>query len=116
MEDCPPFPPPNAARNVREVYKKWTQANKKAQAYIFASLNDVLDKKHEPMIIAHKIMESLRGMFGQPSMQLRHDAMKFIFNSMMKKGTSIRQHVLNKMIHFNVVKMNGSSIDEGQPG
>ncbi|XP_038896500.1 uncharacterized protein LOC120084752 [Benincasa hispida] len=94
------------------MYECWTQMNEKARAYILASLNDVLDKKHEPMINTREITESLWGMFGQPSAQLRHDALKFIFSFKMKEGTFVRDHVLNMMVHFNVIKINGSSIDE----
>ncbi|XP_038876885.1 uncharacterized protein LOC120069247 [Benincasa hispida] len=75
MEECPPVLPPNAPRNVREAYERWTRENEKAQAYILASLNEVLAKNHEPMLTAREIMESLRGMLGQSSAQLRHDAL-----------------------------------------
>ncbi|XP_038882274.1 uncharacterized protein LOC120073504 [Benincasa hispida] len=80
IEECPSIPPPNTARNVRDAYEHWTRVNEKVRAYILANLNDVFAKKHEPMIIAREIIVSFRGMFGQPSAQLRHDALKYIFN------------------------------------
>ena len=64
------------------------------------------------MLTAHEIMGSMWEMFGQSSSQLKHDALKFIFNARMKEGTSVREHFLNMMIHFNVVEMNESVIDE----
>ncbi|XP_038895760.1 uncharacterized protein LOC120083926 [Benincasa hispida] len=60
----PPVPGPTASRNVREAYKKWTKANNKSMVYILASLIEVLAKKHESMITAREIMESLHEMFG----------------------------------------------------
>ena len=30
----------------------------------------------------------------------------------MKEGTSVREHVLQMIVHFNVAKMNGAIIDE----
>ncbi|XP_038895991.1 uncharacterized protein LOC120084168 [Benincasa hispida] len=48
--------------------------------------------------------------------RLRHDTLKYIFNACMQEGASIREHVLNMMIYFNVAEMNGSSIDEANQG
>ncbi|XP_038888110.1 uncharacterized protein LOC120078011 [Benincasa hispida] len=62
-EERSPIPAPNAARNVREAYKHWTRANEKARAYILASLSHVFAKKHELIVLAHEIMESVQGMF-----------------------------------------------------
>ncbi|XP_038895941.1 putative receptor-like protein kinase At4g00960 [Benincasa hispida] len=39
------------------------------------------------MVTACEIVESLKRMFGQPSAQLRHDALKYIFNSCSSSGT-----------------------------
>lgn len=105
-EDCPPVPGPHVPRNV--LAKK----HDKVRVYIQASLTEVLAKMHETMLTAREIMESLVEMFGQPSSQLRHDALKFIFNTRMNEESSVRQHVLNMMTHFNVAKMNGVVIDE----
>ena len=30
----------------------------------------------------------------------------------MKEGTSSREHILDMMMHFNIVKVNGGAIDE----
>ncbi|XP_022155999.1 uncharacterized protein LOC111022974 [Momordica charantia] len=106
-------PLPNAARASRDAYDRWIKANDKAKVYILASISDVLAKKHENMVNAQEIMDSLRDMFGQPSIQARHEALKFIYNSRMKEGTSMQEHVLNLMVHFNVAEMNGAVIDEG---
>ncbi|XP_038885511.1 uncharacterized protein LOC120075867 [Benincasa hispida] len=112
MEDHPPIPAHNAPRNVQEAYEHLTRANEEARTYILASLNKVLAKKHEFILTAHEIMESLRGMFEQSSAQLMHDTLKHIFNARMQEGASVREHVLNMMVHFNVAEMNGLSIHE----
>ena len=88
-EECPQIPAQNASRNVHDAYEKWMKANEKSKAYILASLFEVLAKKHETMVTAREIMDSLREMFEQPSSQLKHDALKFIFNAYVKEGTSI---------------------------
>ena len=80
--------------------------------YILASISDVLAKKHDVMGTAKEIMESLKGMFGQPSFSLRHEAIKYIYNCCMKEGTSVREHVLDMMVHFNVAEENEAVIDE----
>ena len=64
------------------------------------------------MGIAKEIMESLKGMFGQLSFSLRHDAIKYVYNCHMKEGISVREHVLDMMVHFNVAEVNGVVIDE----
>ncbi|XP_038891609.1 uncharacterized protein LOC120080998 [Benincasa hispida] len=110
---CSPISRLAASRNVREAYDKWTKANNKARVYmLLASLTEVLDKKHEPMITARDIIKSLRGMFNQPATHLKHDALKYIFNTQMNEGSSIREHVLSMMVHFNAAEMNEVVIDE----
>ncbi|XP_038890109.1 uncharacterized protein LOC120079789 [Benincasa hispida] len=99
MEDFPLIPPPNASRNVQESYEKWT-GEQEGQTYILASLNNVLAKKHELIITAHEIMESLRGMFGQSPAQLRHDTLNFIFNSKMKEGLTTTLHATERVAYI----------------
>ncbi|XP_022157999.1 uncharacterized protein LOC111024598 [Momordica charantia] len=55
------------------------------------------------MITALKIMDSLRDMLRKPSLQVMHEVLKFIFNSWMKEGTSVREHV-NKIVPAVVQK------------
>ncbi|XP_038891642.1 uncharacterized protein LOC120081034 [Benincasa hispida] len=112
IEECPLVFEPNASRNVSDAYEKWIKANDKAKVYILVGLTKVLIEKHETMITAREIMESLCDMFGKPSSQAMHDALKFIFNAWMAERSSVREHVLNMMIHFNVVKMKGGLIKE----
>ena len=80
--------------------------------YILASISDVLAKKHDVMGTAKEIMESLKGMFGQPSFSLGHEAIKYIYSCRTKEGTSVREHVLDMMVHFNVAEENEAVIDE----
>ncbi|KAA0063246.1 gag/pol protein [Cucumis melo var. makuwa] len=75
-------------------------------------MSDVLAKKHESLATTKEIMDSLKGMFGQPKWSLRHEAIKYIYTKRMKEETSVREHVLNKMMHFNIAEVNGGAIDE----
>ncbi|XP_038882371.1 uncharacterized protein LOC120073638 [Benincasa hispida] len=93
-EECPPIPSSNSNQIVWEAFDRWIRANDKARAYILASLSNVLVKKHEDMSTAKEIMESLRGMYGQPSFILRHDAIKYVCNSRMKEETNAFQTML----------------------
>ncbi|TYK02509.1 gag/pol protein [Cucumis melo var. makuwa] len=74
MEECPPFPTKYASQSVRDAYDCWTKANDKARLHILASMSDILSKKHEIMVTARQIMDSLREMFGQPSIQIKQEA------------------------------------------
>ncbi|KAA0050451.1 gag/pol protein [Cucumis melo var. makuwa] len=73
---------------------------------------DVLAKKHESLATVKEIMDSLKGMFGQQEWSLRLEAIKYIYTKRMKEGTSIREHVLDMMMHFNIAEVNGGAIDE----
>ena len=81
MEECPPVPASNASQIVRNAYDRWTKANERPRVYILASLFDVLAKKHEAIVIARMIIESLQEIFGQPSIQIRNKTLKFIYNA-----------------------------------
>ncbi|KAA0066715.1 gag/pol protein [Cucumis melo var. makuwa] len=75
-------------------------------------MSDVLTKKHESLATTKEIMDSLKGMFGQPKWSLRHKTIKYIYTKRMKEGTSVRQHALDVMMHFNIAEVNGGAIDE----
>ncbi|XP_038877282.1 uncharacterized protein LOC120069564 [Benincasa hispida] len=111
-EECPPVSGSNANRNVQETYVIWIRANEKACAYIPTSISDVLAKKYESMSTTREIMESLHGMFGQSSFSLKDDAIRYVYNCHMKEGTSVREHVLDMMVHFNMAKVNSAVVDE----
>ncbi|KAA0064277.1 gag/pol protein [Cucumis melo var. makuwa] len=74
MVECPPFPTKYASQSVRDAYDRWTKANDKARLHILASMSDILSKKHEIMVTARQIIDSLREMFGQPSIQIKQEA------------------------------------------
>ncbi|KAA0066279.1 gag/pol protein [Cucumis melo var. makuwa] len=102
MEECPPFHTQNASQSVRDAYGHWTKANDKACLYILASMSDILSKKHEIMVTARQIMDSLREMFEQPSIQIKQEAIKYIYNARMIEGQSVREHVLDMIVNFNI--------------
>ncbi|XP_038882320.1 uncharacterized protein LOC120073564 [Benincasa hispida] len=112
MEECPLIPAHNASQAVRDAYDHWTKANDKTEVYILASLSDVFIMKHKAMIITCQIMESLLEIFGQLSSQIRHETLKYVCNACIKEGQSVKKHVLDLMVHFNVAEMNGTVIDE----
>ena len=96
--------------DVQEAYERWIKANEKARVYIIACIYDVLAKKHESLAMAKVIMDSFRELFGQPSWSFRHETNKHICTKRMKDGTSVREHVLDMMLHFNIIEVNGSPI------
>ncbi|KAA0033557.1 gag/pol protein [Cucumis melo var. makuwa] len=111
-EECPLTPTSNANRASWKVYDRWIKANEKARVYILASMSDVLAEKYESLATAKEIMDSLKGMFGQPKWSLRHEAIKYIYTKRMKEGTSVREHVLDMMMHFNIAEVHGGAIDK----
>ncbi|KAA0032339.1 gag/pol protein [Cucumis melo var. makuwa] len=113
MEECH-FPTQNASQ--RDPYDHWTKANDKAYLYILASMSDILNKKYEIMVTACQIMDSLREMFGQSFIQIKQNAIKYVYYARMKEDQSVREHVLNMIVNFNVVEMNGAVFDEKSQG
>ncbi|KAA0059527.1 gag/pol protein [Cucumis melo var. makuwa] len=71
-------------------------------------MTNVLEKKHEPLAMTKEITDSLTEMFGKPSYSLRHEAIKHIYTKRMKEGSSVREHVLDMMMHFDIAKTNAS--------
>ncbi|XP_038875084.1 uncharacterized protein LOC120067613 [Benincasa hispida] len=112
MKECHLIPNTTANRNVRDIYDQWVMANEKSRAYILASIFDVLNKKYEVMPTTCEIMVSLQEMFGQPSSSVRHEAIKYVYSTHIKVGTNVREHVLNMMVHFNIVAAHRAMIDE----
>ncbi|KAA0041899.1 retrovirus-related pol polyprotein from transposon tnt 1-94 [Cucumis melo var. makuwa] len=81
------------------------KSKQEARVYILASMSDVLAKKHESLATAKEIMDSLKGMFRQPEWSLRHEAIKYIYTKRMKEGTSVREHVLDMMMHSILLRI-----------
>ncbi|XP_073121767.1 uncharacterized protein [Henckelia pumila] len=111
-DECPPIPPTNATRAVKEPYDRWIAFNNKAKAYMLASMSDSLRIKMEPMETAFDIMKSLQGMFGKQSEQARHEATRKYTNARMVPGTHVRDHVMQMTNHFSEVEMHGAVVDE----
>ncbi|TYK05033.1 gag/pol protein [Cucumis melo var. makuwa] len=111
-EECPQTPTLIANRTSQEAYDRWIKVDEKVRVYILASMFDVLTKKHESLATAKEIMDSLKGMLGQVEWSIRQEAIKYIYTERMKKGTSVKEHVLDMMMHFNIAEVNGGAIDE----
>ncbi|KAL5556122.1 hypothetical protein UlMin_038358 [Ulmus minor] len=112
LEACPPEPAANAAKAVKDAYEKWIVSNDIARCYMLASMSNVLQQQHQGMRTAAEIMASVQAMFGETSTRARFEAIKAIMNSRMKLGTSVRDHLLRIMAHFNEAEIHGSSIDQ----
>ena len=56
---------------------------------MLAGMSELLHRQHEQMETAYEIMQSLDGMFGQPSEQARLDAVNAFMNDKMKLGTKV---------------------------
>ena len=48
-------------------------------------------------------------------MQIKQKAIKYVYNARMNEGHSVREHVLDMIVHFKVAKMNGAVFDEKSP-
>ena len=79
---------------------------------MLASMNDVLMKKHEDMETAYEIWESLQAMSGQQSDQCLYEATRSYMNAKMKKGVSVKEHVLNMINLMHEAEIHGTTIDE----
>ncbi|KAK1592800.1 hypothetical protein Q3G72_030576 [Acer saccharum] len=112
VRDARVCPAATAARIVHEAYEKWVSENEKSCIYLLASMTEVLYTKHEAMTTTYEMMESLQAMFGQPSEQKQHKAICSAMIAHMKEGSSIREHVLGMMSHFNTKEVNGGTINE----
>ncbi|KAA0038335.1 gag/pol protein [Cucumis melo var. makuwa] len=75
-------------------------------------MSDVLARKHGSLATTKEIMDSLREMFGQPLWSFRNEAIKYIYTKQMKEGTSVREHVIDMMKHFNIAEVIVDPIDE----
>lgn len=111
-EECPKEPSANAPKHVRDKYEAWIHSNNKAKYYILVSMSDVLRTKHESMETAYEILESLKEMFGRQFDQSRHVATRTYMNTKMKKGVSVREHVLNMISLLHEAQMHGAVMDE----
>ena len=79
---------------------------------MLACMNDILRTKHENMETAYEIWESLNSMFGRQSDQSRLEATKAYLTTKMKKGSSVREHVLNMINLIHEAEIHGATVDE----
>ena len=83
-----------------------------AECYIMAPIFNVLQTKHQEMITAKEIMDSLERMFAKRTQQARQAAMHSIMSTEMKKETKVRDHVLHVMNLLNEIEVQRAKIDE----
>ena len=79
---------------------------------MLACMNDILRTKYENMETAYEIWEFLISMFGRQSDQSRHEATKAYLTTKMRKGVSVREHVLNMINLIHEVEIHGATVDE----
>ncbi|XP_062100866.1 uncharacterized protein LOC133806793 [Humulus lupulus] len=111
-DECLEVPAATVPKTSREKYDARILSNNKAKCYMLASMSDVLRKKHEDMETPYEMWESLQAMFGQQSDQCRHEATRAYTNMRMKKGVSVREHVLNMINTMHDVEVHGETIDK----
>ncbi|TYK23167.1 gag/pol protein [Cucumis melo var. makuwa] len=112
-EECSQTPTFNANQTSWKAYDQWVKSNEKVRVYIdLANMLNVPEKKHESLVTAKEIMDSLSAMFGQPKWSLRHEVIKYIYTKCIKEGISIGEQVMDMMMHFNITEVNGGAIDE----
>ncbi|XP_038887054.1 uncharacterized protein LOC120077225 [Benincasa hispida] len=99
-EECPQTPGPNTEQNVRKAYDKWRKVNQQARIHILASIPDVLTEMLEPVQTAHEMIESL------------HELFELIYDTRLKEGTSVQEHIFDMMVHVKFAKMNGVVIEQ----
>ncbi|XP_041995881.1 uncharacterized protein LOC121746008 [Salvia splendens] len=109
--DCPAIPADNASEEERVMYRKWIKGNEMAKCYILASMSNVLQHQHHSYEFVHEIMENLQSLFGTQSRSARSLAIRSLMNKTMKKGTPVRDHVLEMTRHLNQIEVLGGSID-----
>ncbi|XP_062103811.1 uncharacterized protein LOC133814924 [Humulus lupulus] len=108
-EECPEVHDVTAPNSARETYDNWVLSNNKAKCYMLANMSDILRMNHEEYETVLEIWESLRAVFGQQSDQCRHEATRTYMNIKMKKGTSLKEHVLNMINTIHYAKVHGGN-------
>ncbi|XP_062109230.1 uncharacterized protein LOC133819869 [Humulus lupulus] len=111
-EECPEVHVVTTPKIAWENYDAWIMSKNKAKCYMLASMWDVLRKNLEDMETTYEIWESLQAMFGLLSDQCRHEDTRAYMNMRMKKGVSVREHVLNMINTMHDVEVHGATIDE----
>ncbi|XP_022154928.1 uncharacterized protein LOC111022074 [Momordica charantia] len=103
----------DATKVVRDAYERRIKANSKARVYILANISDILAKKHETMITALEIMDSLYDMFGKLFSQVMHEALKFISNLRMKEGKHLSGNMFSRISSLRQLEAGKMSLRVG---
>lgn len=71
-------------------------------------MSNLLQQNYQNMTIAFDMMKNLHEIFGH---QNRQAFIKEIMNIHMKSGTSVKDHILNRINHFHVTEILRANID-----
>ena len=93
MDSAPEEPTPNARGVVQNTYLKWLNDRTTVRCIMRASMNDEFSRKFEEAQ-PEKILQVLKDSFGTPNDIERHKTSCTIFNTRMREGASITDHVL----------------------
>ena len=107
----PPEPEPEASKEVKEQFEKWTKANDMAKYYILVSMSNILQHQHQYFTVASDIMFNLREMFGLQGRLARQRAMREFLSSKMSEGSPVQDHLLKMFDHLNTLEILGAEID-----
>ena len=92
-DPAPEVPAQNARQAVKDAYQKWLNDCITMRCIILASMSDELSRRFESAQ-SEEILQALGDSFGTPDDVERHKASCAIFNTRMKEGASITDHVL----------------------
>ncbi|XP_057791274.1 uncharacterized protein LOC131008409 [Salvia miltiorrhiza] len=107
---APANPTARSSDEQREVHKRWHSANNMAKAYIMTTMSSALQLQHQSMETAASIMKNLEDLFGESDRSVRFEIMRKLMSSKMLEGSSVREHVLGMIHHFNELDLLGGGI------
>ena len=92
-DPAPEVPIQNARQAVKDAYQKWLNDHVTVRCIMLASMSDELSRRFESAQ-PEEILQALDDSFGTPDDVERHKASCAIFNTRMKEGASVMDHVL----------------------
>ncbi|KAL2491167.1 Uncharacterized protein Adt_26795 [Abeliophyllum distichum] len=75
-------------------------------------MSNVLQQKHDSLETSYDIMKSLKNMFVHQSRKARFEVIRTLQNIRMKLRTTVKDHMLTMIGHFNVAENLGTTIDQ----
>ncbi|XP_057776433.1 uncharacterized protein LOC130995216 [Salvia miltiorrhiza] len=83
-----------------------------AKAYIMITMSSALQLEHQSLETTATIMRNLEELFGESDRSVRFVLMRKLMSSNMTEGSSVREHVLGMINHFNELDVLGGRIED----